>query len=90
MSNDSIEHQQEFFVPLEEAQRAYVRYRFVESDSAQSAVDFYSTYVPSSHRGKGLAADLVEQGFVWAEQHNFLIITSCWYADKKFQARNMS
>lgn len=89
MSTHSIDHQQEFFVALENGQRAYVRYRFVDSELTQHAVDFYSTYVPESHRGKGLAADLVEQGFVWAEQRNFLIITSCWYAEKKFQARNM-
>ena len=87
MSKHSIEHQQEFFVSLEDGQRAYVRYRFVDVDSNQHTVDFYSTYVPESHRGKGLAADIVERGFVWAEQRDFVILTSCWYAQKKFQAR---
>jgi predicted GNAT family acetyltransferase len=87
MNTHSIDHQQEFFVHLEDGQRAYVRYRFIDSKSARQSVDFYSTYVPKDHRGKGLAAALVEQGFNWAEQLEFEILTSCWYAQKKFQAR---
>ena len=86
-----IYHQEEeqlFFINVEGEQRAFMKYRRLGNRAAQSAVDFWSTFVPESHRGTGMAAELVEYGFIWAESQNLHIETSCWYAAKKLQERN--
>lgn len=93
MSDYQIEHQAEenlFYVALEDGQRAYMKYRHSGSDSAVSQVDFWTTFVPESHRGLGLAAQLVEFGFKWADQEGLFINASCWYAAKKLEERNAS
>lgn len=90
MTNYLIEHQadeQLFFVALDE-QRAFLRYRLSDNTSASAEVDFYSTFVPDSHRGEGLAAKLVNKGFAWADQQGLNIKASCWYADKKLKKRD--
>jgi len=90
MSDYNIQHQADqnvFYVSLEEGQRAYLKYRRSGSESAISQVDFWSTFVPDSHRGSGLAGQLVEHGFAWAEREGLHINTSCWYAAKKYQQR---
>jgi predicted GNAT family acetyltransferase len=58
---------------------AYMRYRFV----AEGQVDFYTTFVPESHRGEKLAGKLVDAGFAWAKDEGLGINASCWYAAKK-------
>jgi len=81
----NILHQPEeglFYVPLDEGQRAFTRY---EKIANTSEIDFYSTFVPDSHRGRGLAAQLVEHGFAWAKEQGLSIKSSCWYAEKKRQ-----
>ncbi len=89
-----VEHQAEeqlFFIQIEDGQRAFLKYRRLGNRAAQSAVDFWSTFVPESHRGSGLAAKLVEHGFAWARENGLYIETSCWYANKKlpaYQVRN--
>ncbi len=85
-----IEHQPEeglFYVNIEGGQRAFLKYRRLGNRAAQSAVDFWSTFVPESHRGSGLASQLVEHGFAWAEKNGLHIETSCWYAGKVLQRR---
>ena len=85
-----IHHQEEeqlFFINLEGWQRAFMKYRRLGDRAALSAVDFWSTFVPESARGTGLAAALVEYGFNWAESENLHIKTSCWYAAKKLEKR---
>jgi len=85
-----IEHQPEerlFFIALEEGQRAFLKYRYSGKEAAAAHVDFWSTFVPSSHRGKGLAAQLVDHGFEWAQANGLHIETSCWYAAKRKQSR---
>jgi len=91
MTNFEIRHQPEeelFYVLLDDGQRAYLKYRRSGDKSATSAVDLWSTFVPDSYRGKGLGAQIVEQGFRWAEAENLHIYTSCWYAAKKMQGRS--
>ena len=91
MPEYKIEHQDEeslFFVQLEDGQRAFVKYRRSGLESAQPQVDFFSTFVPDSHRGKGLASMLVEHVFAWADSENLHITSSCWYAAKKLERRN--
>ncbi len=93
MSDYEIQHQTEeslFFVHLEDGQRAFVKYRRSGSESAASQVDFFSTFVPDSHRGKGLAGKLVDHAFAWAESEKLHIISSCWYAAKKLERRQRS
>jgi len=83
MSEYKIQHQEPenlFFVHLEDGQRAYLKYQHSGLESAVSQVDFCSTFVPDSHRGKGLAAKLVEAAFSWAEKENLHMEASCWYA----------
>jgi len=90
MSDYQIEHQAEqqlFYVLLEDGQRAFLKYRRSGEKSAMAHVDFWSTFVPDSHRGRGLAAELVEHGFRWAESEGLHIKTSCWYAAKKLERR---
>lgn len=88
MADFTIEHddiEQQFFIQLPEQEQAYMRYRFV--DDADSVVDFYTTFVPSSQRGKGLAGYLVAAGFDWAESQQYQIQASCLYADRILQSR---
>ncbi len=78
-----ILHQPEeelFYVHLDEGQRAFIKYQKVAN---ASEVDFFSTFVPDSHRGQGLAAHLVEHGFAWAQEQQLSIKASCWYAEIK-------
>ena len=99
MAKHEIEHQEDeqmFFVDIEE-QRAYMRYRFneepsataEEEPSADSSVDFYTTFVPDSLRGQGIAAQLVASGFEWADEQGLQIKASCWYAAKKLERKKL-
>jgi len=78
-----ILHQPEeglFYVTLDEGQRAFIKY---EKLANAAEVDFFSTFVPDSYRGQGLAALLVEHGFSWAKKQQLSIKASCWYAEIK-------
>ena len=90
MSDYQIEHQENeslFYVPLEDGQRAYVKYRRSGSESAVAQVDIWSTFVPESARGQGLASKLVQHVFAWADEENLHITASCWYASKLLEKR---
>ena len=90
MSEYKIQHQEPenlFYVHLEDGQRAYLKYKHSGLESAVSQVDFWSTFVPDSHRGKGLASKLVEAGFSWAEGQGLHMQASCWYARLKLDKR---
>ena len=95
MTDYQIEHEEDeslFYVFLEgeqteNGQRAYLKYRRSEVDSGIDQIDIWSTFVPESHRGKGLAERLVEHSFVWAEQQGLHITSSCWYATKLLEKR---
>ncbi len=56
-------------------------YRLFQRDDRQ-AIDFNSTYVPPSLRGKGLAEKLVRAGLHWARAQGFELHASCWYVAK--------
>ena len=93
MTTYKIEHQPEeqlFFVNIDDGQRAFLKYRRLGDRAAQSSVDFWSTFVPESHRGTGMASQLVDHGFKWADENGLHIETSCWYAAKKLERRNKS
>lgn len=87
-TNQQVEHNSaahRFEIELGDDQYAYVRYRYLKN---QSAVDLFSTYVPDSHRGQGLAGLVVDAAFAWAESEKLEILTSCWYAEKRRQSSN--
>lgn len=93
MSDYKIQHQPEeslFFVHLEDGQRAFLKYRLSGAESAKAQVDFFSTFVPDAYRSKGLAAQLVDHAFEWADAQKLHINTSCWYAAKKLERRQAS
>ena len=84
MSKYPIKHevdQELFYMELEDDQKAYVKYKRL----GNLRVDFYSTLVPTTHRGQGLAAQLVAAGFDWAKAEGLKIEASCWYAAKKLE-----
>jgi len=83
MTEYEILHQEEenlFYACLDGGQRAYLKYRRSGVESAVAQVDFWSTFVPDSHRGQGLAYQLVKHGFDWADENKLHINASCWYA----------
>lgn len=69
------------FVIQQNGGEAALAYRLF-SQGEQSAVDFYSTYVPPEFRGKGLAEKLVRNGLAWAKEQGLHIEASCWYVAK--------
>ena len=90
MTEFEIQHQESenlFFVRLDGGQRAYLKYQHSGGESAVAQVDFFSTFVPDSHRGTGLAGQLVKAGFEWAEKENLHVVASCWYVKKKLDKR---
>jgi len=90
MSEYEIKHQESenlFYASLEGTEKAYLKYRYSGLESAVTQVDFYTTFVPDSHRGTGLASKLVNAGFAWAEEQGLHIVSSCWYAKLKLDKR---
>lgn len=62
---------------------ATMKYRINSStENNQYVVDFYSTFVPESMRGKGVAEKLVRAGLTWAKEEGYTITASCWYVEK--------
>ncbi len=62
---------------------ATLKYRLQESTkNDQYVIDFYSTFVPESMRGKGVAEKLVRTGLAWANDQGYTIEASCWYVEK--------
>lgn len=91
MASYQIEHQPEeelFFINFSDGQRAFLKYNRLGKSSAKAAVNFFSTFVPETFRGQGLAAKLVDFGFDWAESQGLLIEASCWYAQKRLEKRH--
>ena len=71
--------QQKQFVVELEADNAFVKYRMLNEHD----VDFYSTFVPRSARGKGIAEKLVDEALQWARDEAFQLHASCWYVEKR-------
>jgi predicted GNAT family acetyltransferase len=49
-------------------------------------LDFYSTFVPASERGRGVAAKLVRAGTAYARAEGFRVVPSCWYVQRWLDA----
>jgi len=69
------------FVIDYEGSEAVLQYALFNNAGTQS-IDFNSTFVPPTFRGKGLAEKLVRAGIKWAKEQGYELHASCWYAAK--------
>lgn len=58
--------------------RSELKYKKV----SEKELDYYSTYVPPSLRGQGLAEKLAQQALDYALENGFHVTPSCWYVAK--------
>ena len=65
------------FFLIMDGMESYVKYSMVD----EKTVEFWTTYVPSKQRGKGLAAILTEAALNYALQNNLSVIPSCSYVE---------
>ena len=56
---------------------AYLKYRYLDLD--QTRVDMFTTQVPPSLGGRGVAKILAEAAFAWALENKIKMRLSCWY-----------
>ncbi len=63
-----------FYIDVK-GQKATLKYYF----EGETIMDITGTYVPSSLRGRGMAALLVEECLSFAGKNNYKIIPSCSY-----------
>ena len=47
--------------------------------AGSDVLEFYSTYVPSADRGRGISASLVQAAIEYARVEGLRIIPTCWY-----------
>lgn len=69
-----LKEKQLFYIDIEN-QRATLTYIMEK----ENVMNFMSTYVPDSFRGKGIAAKLVKEGLHYAKENNFRVIPACSY-----------
>ena len=75
--HDEKEHR--FHISLEGGYEAILLYRRVGE-----ALELYHTEVPPESRQRGVAEQLVETAFRYAEAHNLKIIPTCPYISGRF------
>ena len=66
-----------FSLDYEGHETAYLKYRFLDLD--QTRVDMFTTQVPPSLGGRGVAKILAEAAFTWALENKIKMRLSCWY-----------
>ncbi len=71
-----------FHIPLEGEESAFLLYR-----KKGKVLDFYRTYVPPQARNRGLAEQVVEAGFRYAQENGFQVIPTCSYVSEAFLPR---
>ncbi|MEL6923533.1 MAG: GNAT family N-acetyltransferase [Bacteroidota bacterium] len=64
------------FTPVKGHQDAELQYE-IHTDSDPNVVEFTHTYVPPSHRNKGVGRKLAEEGVRFAMDQGFKIKPSC-------------
>lgn len=69
------EERSRFVVDLGDGDEAYLDYEEREN----GVLDYASTFVPESHRGKGIAEELVVTALEWAREAGREIVPSCPY-----------
>ena len=65
--------QKKFIAQLDDGEEGYLKYEKRRGNT----LDYVSTYVPVSQRGKGLASQVVKHALDYAHQHDFYVIPSC-------------
>ncbi len=58
-----------------EGQEAYLRY----APAGEGVLDYASTFVPESLRGRGIASAIVRQALDYARADGYRVIPSCWF-----------
>jgi predicted GNAT family acetyltransferase len=53
--------------------------RLQYAQAGPRTVDFLSTYVPPSHRGRGIGDRLVLRALDWAREQGYRVIATCWF-----------
>ncbi len=82
-ASPTVEHDtaaQRFQISCADGTMAYMGYKSVEP----TALEFFTTQVPPSQRGKGLAELVVEAGFSYAQVKGLQVIPTCSYIAGKF------
>ena len=54
--------------------------------AGDGVMDFYSTFVPQTERGRGVAGRLVEAGLAWARAEGLQVIPTCWFVAQWIRA----
>jgi len=67
----------EFRIEVSGHSPAYLRY----TKNGESEVDLFTTVVPSSMEGKGVAKLLVRAAIDFARDSNLSVVPTCWYVD---------
>jgi predicted GNAT family acetyltransferase len=71
------EARRKFFTILD-GEEGYMTYAPV----SEGTMDFQSTFVPPSMRGKGAAGAIVQAALEWAQEKEYKVVPSCWYVDQ--------
>ncbi|WP_277052692.1 GNAT family N-acetyltransferase [Zestomonas thermotolerans] len=66
------------FEAVVDGDRAYLAYM----DLGQQTLDIYRTFVPTSLRGRGIAAALTEEALAYADRMGYTVIPSCSYVER--------
>jgi hypothetical protein len=79
MTEPAVQHDPDrrFFVELN-GDVAYLAYKRVD----EKTVDYISTYVPATLRGRGLGERLVRHALDWANEHGQKVIPTCTFVQK--------
>lgn len=70
-----------FIIEVEGHEPAFLKYKQISSDS----LDLWTTVVPRSLEGKGIAKLLANEAFDFARENDYKIKLSCWYLDGYIQ-----
>ncbi|WP_017938330.1 GNAT family N-acetyltransferase [Zestomonas thermotolerans] len=71
------------FEAVVDGDRAYLAYM----DLGQQTLDIYRTFVPTSLRGRGIAAALTEEALAYADRMGYTVIPSCSYVERYMERR---
>jgi uncharacterized protein len=64
-----------------DGEEAYLEYEMKD----KNIIDFVSTYVPKNSRNEGVAGEIAEAAFDYAERNSFLVIPTCKYVKAYLQ-----
>ncbi len=65
------------FLKIINGKEAYLRYLMQD----EKTMNMIKTYVPPELRGKGIAAEVVHSGLLYAKENGFKIIPTCSYVE---------